>query len=82
MLEPGGQDAMADRRELTVVVSIVVAPGGRLLYGTVIDVDLGIHGRFVDWTGLAEGVRQWLAERTTHDAPAGEPVSPSDEVAR
>jgi hypothetical protein len=69
VLEPAGQDSMGDRRQLTVVVSVVVAPDGRLVYGTVIDVDEGIQGRFVDWSGLAEGVREWLAERTTRWAP-------------
>ena len=80
VLEPGGQDSMGERRQLTVVVSIVVASDGRLLYGTIIDVDQGIHGRFADWTGLADGVREWLAERTTREGRTVRPASPSDEV--
>ena len=36
VLEPLSGDQMAGRQVLTVVVNLVVAPDGRLLYGTVI----------------------------------------------
>lgn len=61
MPEPG-PDALADRRQLVVIVRLVTAATGRLLYGEVIDVDSGSAGRFADWRGMTAAVRHWLAD--------------------
>ena len=69
MVGSSDQDAMADRRHLQVVLDIVVGPGGRFVYGTVIDVDLGIQGRFADWPELCTRMREWLSRwRLDHEA--------------
>jgi hypothetical protein len=60
---------MAGRRLLTVVVNVVVAPDGRLLYGTVIDIEEGVHGRFQDWAGLGRAAADWLAMRLARGDP-------------
>jgi hypothetical protein len=51
---------MADQRHLQVVLDIVVGSGGRFIYGTIIDVDHTIQGRFASWPELAVRMREWL----------------------
>jgi hypothetical protein len=58
--EPG-PDALADRRQLVVVLRLVADTTGRLLYGEVIDVETGPTGRFVGWRGMTSAVRTWVA---------------------
>ena len=57
-----GSDALADRRQLVVIVRLVTASTGRLLYGEVIDVESGSTGRFADWRGMTAAVRGWLTD--------------------
>jgi len=78
--EPG-PDALADRRQLVVILRLVAATTGRLLYGEVIDVEAGPTGRFADWRGMTTAVRRWLADELTdspepgHGPAAHEPES-------
>jgi hypothetical protein len=57
-----GPDALAERRQLVVILRLVAAATGRLLYGEVIDVETGPTGRFADWRGMTAAVRTWLAD--------------------
>lgn len=58
-----GPEALADKRQLVVVLRLVSAPSGRLLYGEVIDVDGGPSGQFVGWQGMTPAVRAWLVRQ-------------------
>ena len=60
-------DALADRRQLVVILRLVAATTGRLLYGEVIDVETGPTGRFVGWRGMTSAVRTWVV-RELEDA--------------
>lgn len=62
------QEALADRRQLVVILRLVAAATGQLLYGEVIDVETGPTGRFVGWRGMTAAVRSWLASEL--DDPA------------
>ena len=67
-----GPDALAERRQLVVILRLVTAATGRLLYGEVIDVETGPTGRFVGWRGLTAAVRSWLADEMA-ESPEPEP---------
>ena len=67
MPEPG-PDALADRRQLVVILRLVAARTGRLLYGEVIDVETGPTGRFVGWRGMTTAVRTWLTNELEQPA--------------
>jgi hypothetical protein len=70
-----GPDALADRRQLVVILRLVAATTGRLLYGEVIDVETGPTGRFADWRGMTAAVRAWLADEMSEpQEPAPRPV--------
>ena len=60
MPEPG-PEALSDKRQLVVILRLVIAPSGQLLYGEVVDVEAGPRGRFVGWAGLTPAVRAWLS---------------------
>ena len=57
-----GSDALADRRQLVVILRLVAATTGRLLYGEVVDVETGPTGRFSDLRGMTAAIRSWLAD--------------------
>jgi hypothetical protein len=75
--EPGG-NALDDRRQFVVILRLVAATTGRLLYGEVIDVDMGPTGRFAGWRGMTKAVRNWLADEMT-DLPEPAPRPVDDE---
>lgn len=54
------QESLADRRQLVVVLRLVAATTGRLLYGEVIDARTGPTSRFVGWNGMTPAVRVWV----------------------
>jgi hypothetical protein len=56
-----GPEALTERRQLVVILRLVAATTGRLLYGEVIDVEAGPTGRFVGWRGMTNAVRTWLS---------------------
>jgi len=73
---------MADRHEMTLVVSIVVGPGNRLLYGTVIDVEEGAQSRHGDRIGVLDAVGDWLSRRTSaapRDPGSAAPTTDADQ---
>jgi hypothetical protein len=51
---------LSDKRQLVVILRLVIASSGQLLYGEVVDVDAGPKGRFVGWPGLTAAVRARL----------------------
>jgi hypothetical protein len=70
------QEALADRRQLVVVLRLVTGTRGRLLYGEVIDVETGPTGRFIGWHGMTAAVRSWLVRELKEAANADlRPVS-------
>jgi hypothetical protein len=60
--ESGSRDLMASRRHLSVIVRVVVGPGGRLVNGSLVDMDQRPRGRFADWAGLTDRLRRWVEE--------------------
>jgi hypothetical protein len=58
-------DALASRREVTVVLRLVIGSGNRLLYGQVVDVIDGPQPGFRGWAGLTQGLRRWLSATGT-----------------
>jgi hypothetical protein len=45
---------LADHRNLTVMLRLVVDPTGHLMHGELIDLDGSSHGRFLNWERLIE----------------------------
>ena len=72
-----GRDALADRHQLVVILRLVVADTGRLLYGEVIDVETGPTGRFADWRGMTTAVRTWMADEMA-ESPDADPRRVAD----
>jgi hypothetical protein len=64
------QESLADRRHLVVVLRLVTATTGQLLYGEVIDAHTGSTGRFIGWRGMTSAVRSWLVDEL------GRPAAP------
>ena len=75
MPDPRDQEVLADRRHFIVILRLVAA-GGRLLSGEVVDIETGPRGRFVGWPGLVPAVRSWLTEQAGQESADGRIVDP------
>lgn len=75
MRDPRDQEALADRGHFVVMLRLV-AVGGRLLSGEVVDIETGPRVRFVGWPGLVPAVRSWLAEQAGQESADGRIVDP------
>ena len=64
------QESLADRRELVVVLRLVTATAGRLLYGEVIDARTRPTRRFIGWNGMTPAVRSWVKREFDETAVA------------
>jgi hypothetical protein len=45
---------LAENRNMTVLLRLVIDPGGHLVHGELIDVDGEPYGRFLSWDRLIE----------------------------
>lgn len=68
-----GRDALADQRQLVVVLRLVAGTTGDLLYGEVIDVESGPIRRFIGWRGMTSALRSWLAHELDAPSAGSEP---------
>jgi hypothetical protein len=66
-----GPDSLADRRNFIVILRLVAARGGRLLYGELVDIDAGPRGRFGNWLGLDSTIQRWLMDEMARTPAAG-----------
>jgi hypothetical protein len=63
---------LAEKRDLAVVVRIVVDRNRQLVHGELVDMNGTSRGRFADWDTLIRLIRVWL-DHLDHEAqPAGE----------
>ena len=66
-------ERLIERRNLTLVLRLVVGPGRRLVHGELVGPDGTSRGRFADWGGLSRVIRRWL-----DDPETGRPTGPAD----
>jgi hypothetical protein len=66
-------ERLTERRNVTLVLRLVVDPGGRLVLGELVDPDGAGRGGFADWVGLTRVIRRWLEdpERLRPHGPDG-----------
>jgi hypothetical protein len=50
-----------DKRQVTLILRLVLDAHGRLQHGEALDTQARSQGRFVGWCGLTRTVREWLA---------------------
>ena len=53
-------DKLAEKRNVTVILRLVVDSRSRLAYGEIVDLEAVSPGRFVGWRGLTPAVRAWV----------------------
>jgi hypothetical protein len=58
-----------DRRQLIVILRLVVDRWGLLSHGEVVDLDGTSLGRFTDWRKVTPIVRTWVQSRRADDQP-------------
>ncbi len=56
---------LADHRNLTVMLRLVVDPTGHLMHGELIDLDGSSRGRFLNWERLIELLTVRLEDGST-----------------
>jgi hypothetical protein len=52
-----------EKRQVTLILRLVLDGQGRLQYGEAVDTEARSQGRFVGWRGLTRTVRAWLARQ-------------------
>lgn len=62
MYRNDGSEALMERREIAVVLRLLVETEGELIYGEVVDVDTNASRRFIAWRDLEPTVRAALRE--------------------
>jgi hypothetical protein len=68
MSDYGDDLKLSSRAYVTLILRLLVAQGGQLVEGQVVDVSGALRGRFTDWPGLVPRVREAL-EHTEGEAP-------------
>ena len=56
-------ERLAEKRNLALVVRMVVDQRNQLVHGELVDLDGTSHGRFTEWDNLIRLIRIWLDER-------------------
>lgn len=67
MTETPTVETLADRRQVTVLLRLVLDRQGELVYGQVVDVRGVTQGRFIEWRLLTRLVRGCLASEEQED---------------
>ncbi len=66
-----------DKREVTLILRLVLGADGRLEYGEALDTEARSQGQFVGWRGLTHTVRAWLArQKRAHGDIVTDPEGP------
>jgi hypothetical protein len=73
--ESSGPESLAARRQLVAVLTVVVEPRGRIVYGDVVDPDTDDKTTFVGSSGIAGALETWVlrALRRSDQDRAGVP---------
>jgi hypothetical protein len=62
---------LVNKREVILILRLVLGADGHLEYGEALDAVAGSQGQFVGWRGLVRTIRSWLQrqqrDRATHD---------------
>jgi hypothetical protein len=61
--EQPSRERLAEKRQITLFVRLVLEASGALVYGEVVDLEGWPHGRFSDWADLPRVLRDALKER-------------------
>jgi hypothetical protein len=62
--DPFGPDSLSATRHYVLVVRLAIPPGGRYMFGEVLDPETGLTQPFIGLAGLRAVVRQWLTTAT------------------
>ena len=62
MVRRNNGNELSAKRNIIVILRLVVDAHGRLESGEVVDVQGQLVGRFVGWSGLTQSVRELLAQ--------------------
>jgi len=62
-------DKLAETRQVTVILRLVVDRDGRLQHGEVVNIADNSNNRFKDWDGLTLTLRSWLSNRSQGNLP-------------
>lgn len=79
MPKAGPAETLRDRREIVVVLRLLVATHGDLIYGEVVDVQTEQGRRFAVWPELeptVQAVLRGVLRRPLNNSTDDEPVSP------
>jgi hypothetical protein len=60
---------LAETRQVTAILRLMVDRNGHLLHGEVVNVEDNSQNRFKDWAGLTRTLRVWLASQFQGDTP-------------
>jgi hypothetical protein len=55
-----GGEALAHRRDVVVILRLVLSRRGELSHGEIVDAFGRIRARFGDWEALSPALREWL----------------------
>jgi hypothetical protein len=68
--QPPGENHLADRRYVSVVLRLVLDRHGQMIHGEVVGDATTLPARFSGWRGLTRAVQAWLARNEQHDPDA------------
>ena len=60
-----GDDPLSGRRQVVVLLRLVLGGGGELSHGEIVDVAGRPQGRFGDWDALVPALHRWLDDEHT-----------------
>jgi hypothetical protein len=66
-----GEDPLADRRVVALVLRVVIDGQGRVLHGEVVEATANRTQRFAGWAGLIAAVREALSRSASAAQPEG-----------
>ncbi|MBK9942295.1 MAG: hypothetical protein IPP13_11830 [Kouleothrix sp.] len=75
MPQPPGENHLADRRYVSLVLRLVLDQHGQMIHGEVVGDANARPTRFSGWRGLTRAVQIWLAHQE-QDGTADEPTTP------
>lgn len=55
-------EQLAEHRNVTVMLRLVVDPDGHLVHGELVDLDGSTHGRFLTWERMVELLTLYIAD--------------------
>ena len=70
-------DRLAERRNVTAILRLLVDGHGRLVYGELVDEQARSWGRFRGWQELTRMLQDWLGRLEREDPPSPRAGSPA-----